>query len=57
MTGVEIELADRLAIELNVLVESTVTGVDVLRALVAASLKLVPDADDEAFSDYENLES
>jgi hypothetical protein len=55
--GVEAELADRLALELSVLDECSVSGLDVLRALAAIGLKLVADEGDEAFVAYEKTQS
>jgi hypothetical protein len=55
--GVEAELADRLALELRVLDECNVSGLDVLRALAAIGLKLVADEGDEAFVAYEKTQS
>jgi hypothetical protein len=54
--GVEAELADRLALELNILDECKINGVQVLGALAAAGLKLVVDEGDDAFVAYEEAE-
>jgi len=51
--GLESELADRLALELNLLDECNLRGVEVLGALAATGLKLVVDESGEASVAYE----
>ena len=51
--GFEDELADRLALELSILDDCKISGMDVLGALAATGLKLVVDDDDEASVAYD----
>jgi hypothetical protein len=51
--GVEAEFADRLALELNLLEDCNISGVEVLGALAVAGLKLVVDEGEEASVAYD----